>query len=129
MLVKSASVISFLVALAGFAFAAPPAIHVVGNKLQTDSGQAIILQGVNIPSLEWSNTGERVQESIREVAISWNVNVVRIPLSQDRWFGKSSDQKDGGLGYRAVVKEAITLASNKNLYVIADLHWSNAGEW
>jgi hypothetical protein len=41
---------------------------------------------VSSPSLEWSNTGENV---LRSATHDWHANAIRLPLAQDRWFGKA----------------------------------------
>jgi hypothetical protein len=65
-----------------------------------------------------------------KVAIQdWHANPIRVPLAQDRWFGKAPDQTDGGKAYRALVKQVVDTCSKAGVYVILDLHWSDAGEW
>jgi hypothetical protein len=59
----------------------------------------------------------------------WGANVVRLPLSQDRWFGHTQERRDGGTGYRKTVHEFVDRTAAKQCYVILDLHWSNAGKW
>jgi aryl-phospho-beta-D-glucosidase BglC (GH1 family) len=104
-------------------------LRVAGNQLKTPDGRVIILQGVNIPSLEWSTGGDRVLESTREAIDNWKAKAIRLPLSQDRWFGKEPGQSDAGGSYRELVTQVVSLASRKGAYVILDLHWSNAGVW
>src|SRR5262249_20830799 len=65
-----------------------------------------------------------------KVAIrDWHANVIRVPLAQDRWFGKGPEQKDEGKAYRALVTQVVDLCAAHGCYVILDLHWSDAGEW
>jgi hypothetical protein len=61
----------------------------------------------------------------------WNAKVIRIPLTQDLWFGyyKGSQAKDHGLAYRNLVASVVHKISEKNAYVVLDLHWSNGGKW
>ncbi len=117
------------VSVASIAIAAPPELHVKGNRLLTSENKTVRWHGVNIASLEWSGRGENVLKSVKEVTENWNCNCIRLPLSQDRWIGRGSDQKDDGANYRKIVRDAVQLASSKNAYVLLDLHWSNAGEW
>ena len=58
----------------------------------------------------------------------WGANCIRLPLAQDRWFGKAQYQDDGGAAYRKLVDEVTAYAASKNAYVLLDLHWSDAGE-
>ena len=109
--------------------AMPPELHVVGNQLQTPDGKKVWLQGVNVPSMEWSDKGENVLESIATAIDDWHANVIRLPLSQDRWFGKTDAQKDGGEAYRALIDQAVALCAGKKAYIVIDLHWSDANVW
>ena len=71
----------------------PLPLHVAGNKLMTASGERIVLRGVNIPSLEWSAGGDNILRSIGVAIGDWHANVVRLPLSQDRWFGRARSRR------------------------------------
>jgi len=103
-------------------------LKVEGKQLKTAQGTVVRLQGVNIPSLEWSQ-GEHLFQSLAAASDDWGVNVIRLPLSQDRWFGHTKEKQDGGVYYRNTVREFVRQAADKRCYVILDLHWSNAGKW
>ena len=107
----------------------PAPLHVEVNRVKNAAGQIVRLRGVNIPSLEWSNTGEHINQSVQVAIEQWRANIIRLPLSQDRWFGHASGQSDGGARYREIVAEAVRAASARSAYVLLDLHWSNAGVW
>lgn len=117
------------VSSSGFCQNQPPALHAAGDLLKTSEGKTVRLQGVNIPSLEWSNTGEHVLKSVGVAMGDWKANVIRLPLAQDRWFGKASGQNDGGKAYRAIVQQVVSAISSHQGYVILDLHWSDMGRW
>jgi len=109
-------------------------LHTAGNKILNEKDQEVRLAGVNICSLEWNSRGDNVLASTSEVFTNWNCNLVRLPLSQDRWFGRVSDWStpkppDGGEQYRKIVDDVVKLALNYGRYILLDLHWSNAGEW
>lgn len=104
-----------------------PSLHVAGTQLQTSAGKTVRLRGVNIPSLEWGE-GEHLIASL-DVANAWGANVIRLPLSQDRWFGRAPEQKDKGRRYRRTVRDFVRKAASMSCYVILDLHWSDAGVW
>ncbi len=106
----------------------PPLLKVEGKQLKTPDGKTVRLRGVNIPSLEWSQ-GEHIFDSLRVALDDWGVNIIRLPLSQDRWFGRTAEKKDGGKHYRETVHDFVRRAAAKKCYVILDLHWSNAGQW
>lgn len=106
-----------------------PRLRVVGNVLEDAGGHTVRLQGVNIPSLEWLNTGENILKSVNVAMRDWHANAIRLPLAQDRWFGKAEHQKDNGKSYRAIVDEVVERVAAQGGYTIIDLHWSDAGEW
>ena len=99
----------------------PKPIRVVGNKILDSDDKEVWLQGLNIPSLEWSIGGEQVLKSTIVAIEEWKSNVIRIPVKEEYWFGQGG-QSDGGKSYREVVDQMITLASNRGAYVILDLH-------
>jgi hypothetical protein len=108
----------------------PAALHVEGSMITTEDGNAVRLQGINVPSLEWLNTGDtQTLESLRVAIHDWNANVIRLPLSQDRWFGKAEGQNDDGRLYQMIVDEFVRYISGYGAYVVLELHWSNAGVW
>jgi hypothetical protein len=118
-----------LVAAVGPAVA-PPELKVAGTRLVTDKGDRVRLRGVNCASMEWTSDGEgHVLDTVKVAIKDWHVNVIRLPLAQDRWFGKAPEQKDEGKAYRELVKKVVDFCSENNTYVILDLHWSNGGEW
>jgi len=109
-------------------------LHTAGNKIKNENGEEVRLVGVNICSLEWNSKGDNVLASTNEVFTNWNCNLVRLPLSQDRWFGRVSDWStpkppDGGEQYRKIVDDVVKLVLSYGRYILLDLHWSNAGEW
>lgn len=109
--------------------AGQPELRVSGRTVMAGN-KSIRLRGVNVASLEWSSDGEgRVVKSVQQAIEEWKCNIIRLPLSQDRWFGKASEQKDGGESYRAIVSNIVATCAKRKTYVILDLHWNNAGEW
>ena len=104
----------------------PPEIRVQGNRLVTAvGGREVWLQGVNVPSLEWSIRGERIERSIVIAIQDWNANVIRLPVKAEHWFGKGTKhntQTDGGAAYRELVDQAVMLAANRGAYLVLDLH-------
>lgn len=114
--------------LIGFADEPPlPMLKVSGNHLVTGAGNALHLHGVNIPGLEWSQ-GDHLTNSL-QVAISWGANIIRLPLCQDRWFGRTKEKNDGGAHYQKTVADFVDSAAAQKCYVILDLHWSDGGVW
>jgi hypothetical protein len=104
----------------------PPELRVQGNRLVTvKGGKEVWLQGVNVPSLEWSVKGERILKSVGIATDDWKANVIRLPVKADHWFGrgtKHNTQTDGGAAYRDLVDQAVALAASKGAYLVLDLH-------
>lgn len=107
----------------------PMRLHVQGNRLIDADGRPILLRGVNIASLEWSNHGEHMREALAHAVGVWKANLIRLPLAQDRWFGKVSGQYDGGADYRKIVDGLVDACAGSRVYIDLDLHWSDRGTW
>ena len=107
----------------------PPPLHTEGNRILRPDGRPVRLRGVNIASLEWGDEGDNVQRSLGVAIDNWGCNIIRLPLSQDRWFGRAPTQRDGGARYRAIVDAMVAGAAERGAYVLLDLHWSDAGLW
>jgi hypothetical protein len=102
----------------------------VGNKILNRQDKPVTLRGVNTASLEWTSDGQgHIVQSVNTAIKDWGVNVIRLPLAQDRWFGKAPEQKDEGVAYRALVKEIVDACATQSCYIVLDLHWSDCGEW
>ena len=111
-------------------FAQSLALRVTGNKVYNSNNQVVRLVGVNVPGMEWSNDGEgRVLSSMDASYGSFKSNHIRLPLAQDRWFGKAPWQSDGGSAYRKIVADAVAKANAAGKYIVLDLHWSDMGVW
>jgi len=125
------ALIALGVCIGATAWSAPPVLRVKGNGLVDPAGRIVRLQGVNVPSLDWDPKGENVLQSIDVAIKQWNANVIRIPLTQDLWFGYYRGQRaaDNGKAYRQLVDQVVKAVSDQNAYVLLDLHWSNGGKW
>lgn len=101
--------------------AVPPPVRVVGDHLETESGEQRWLQGVAVPSLEWTAEGENVLRSIRVAIEDWDAEVIRLAVADHFWFGRSEHQRRGR-EYRELVDEAIAAAAERGAYLVLDLH-------
>jgi hypothetical protein len=98
-------------------------IKVSGNKLVTGDGTPVWLQGVNVPSLEWSAKGENILQSIKVAMDEWKANAIRLPVQDSYWFGQGKNQAPGTQEqYRQIVDNAVKMASARGAYIILDLH-------
>jgi TolB protein len=108
----------------------PLPLKVVGTRIVNSRNEPVRLRGVNTACLEWSSDGEgHILTTVSTAIRDWHVNTIRLPLAQDRWFGKAPEQKDDGNAYRALIKQVVDRCAAQGCYVILDLHWSDAGEW
>ena len=100
------------------------ALRVDGNRLVNADGAAVLLQGVNVPSLEWSPKGENIRRSMKVALVDWKANAVRLPVSASFWFGRGKGNvvSNDLAAYRAIVDEAVKLAAGQGAYLILDLH-------
>ncbi len=131
--IKMGLVAGWLATVGGFAQGAAVALSplkVAGTHVVNDKGERVRLRGVNAASLEWNSTGEgHILQTVEVAVRDWHCNVVRIPLAQDRWFGKAPEQKDDGVAYRALVRQVVDRCVGLGGYAMLDLHWNDAGEW
>jgi hypothetical protein len=105
-------------------------LKVVGTKILDSNNHPVRLQGVNAASMEFTSDGEgHILQTIDVAIRDWHVNIIRLPLSQDRWFGKAPEQTNGADAYRALVKQIVDECASQNCYIILDLHWSDCNEW
>ena len=108
---------------------APMSLHTKGKKVLDAGGKPVWLYGVNIASLEWCSGGENIEESVNRAINDWKVNLIRLPLAQDQWFGKMTNQTDGGAAYRSLVDKLVDTCAAGRVYINLDLHWSDCGIW
>ncbi len=110
--------------------ASPPPLKVSGTQILDDRNHPVRLRGVNAASMEFTSDGEgHILQTVGVAIQDWHVNIIRLPLSQDRWFGWGREQSDGGRAYRALVDQIVKECAARNCYIILDLHWSDCNEW
>lgn len=112
----------YLTALLGLTSVSVP-WHVQGNQIVDDSGKVVHIRGINICSLEWTDQGDHVLDSVHVALDEWHANTIRLPLCQDRWLGGTSN--DSGQAYRALVKRVVEEVGKRGDHVLLDLHWSD----
>ena len=108
----------------------PPQLHVSGTNILNTKGEPVRLCGVNAASMEWTSDGEgHILKTVNTAIRDWQVNLVRLPLAQDRWFGKAPEQIDGGKAYRELIPQVVDVCATQRCYILLDLHWSDCNEW
>ncbi|MDE2126807.1 MAG: cellulase family glycosylhydrolase [Armatimonadetes bacterium] len=111
--------------------AVPPLqLHVAGTQLRDSNNRVAHLHGVNCASMEWTSDGQgHILTTINTAITVWHANIIRLPLSEDRWFGRAPEQKNGPAAYRALVGSAVQECESQGCYILLDLHWNDADEW
>ena len=105
-------------------------LKVAGTRILDSKNRPVRLRGVNAASLEFTSNGEgHILQTVNVAIRDWHVNIIRLPLSQDRWFGKAREQTDGGKAYRELVQQVVEECATQHCYIILDLHWSDCNEW
>ncbi|MDR3688161.1 MAG: cellulase family glycosylhydrolase [Fimbriimonas sp.] len=104
-------------------------LHVSGTRVVTPAGSTMRFHGIDICSLEWDAKGDHIEQSLPVAFDKWGANLIRVPLSEDRWFGKGPDSKGDGTNYRKIVDRLVSESTRRGKYILLDLHWSNCGVW
>jgi len=105
-------------------------LKIVGTKILDSQNHPVRLCGVNSASLEWTSDGAgHVLQTVNVAIRDWHVNIIRLPLSQDRWFGKAPEQNGDSKPYRELVQQVVNECASQQCYIILDLHWSDCNEW
>jgi hypothetical protein len=107
-------------------------LYTKGTKVLNAKSETVRLLGVNRAGLEWDAKDDRIVQCVEQACDDWHCNIVRIPISQCRWFGFAEEQQEddiSGEKYRKVVDEIVEIVHKRGKYMIFDLHWNNANEW
>jgi endoglucanase len=108
----------------------PLQLHTEGNRILNSKGETVWLRGVNAASMEFTSDGEgHILNTVNTAIRDWHVNIIRLPLAQDRWFGKAREQTNSSDAYRALVHQVVDACASQGCYIILDLHWSDCNEW
>ena len=92
----------------------PLPLNVQQSKLVNSRDESVRLRGVNTAALEWTSDGEgHILDTVKTAIKDWRVNVIRLPLAQDRWFGKAPEQKDEGKAYRELVNKIVDFCAQE----------------
>lgn len=106
-------------------------LKVQGTKIVDPNGKEVLLRGVNCAGLEWNSNDNDIINRIEVALTDWNANLIRLPISQDRWFGFAKEQQSAQnfLAYRQKVDDILALVKKHSAYLLFDLHWSNKDRW
>jgi endoglucanase len=108
---------------------APGGYYTQGASVCTADGKPHLFNGVDRPSLEFTNTGQwnglsGIPASDFQAMASWRANAVRIATNQDFWLSGATLYDPN---YPATIAKAVHDAEAAGLDVILDLHWSDCG--
>lgn len=94
-------------------------LHVEGNKIINESGEQVILHGVNRSGLEYDNPGgnDMSETEIDHICTEWRANIIRVPFNQE-WI-MTDDY------YNTKLDNVISWIKKNGAYIILDLQWQN----
>jgi endoglucanase len=101
---------------------------VTGPLVYDGTGAKHVFRGVARPSLEWSATGDNLQQSDYDTMKAWGANVVRLSLNQDFWIVDASNPHAVSY-YADFVDAQVQAAEADGIDVILDLHRSDGGSF
>jgi endoglucanase len=117
-----------------------PYLRVTGNRLVQGSGagQTVELRGVNRSGTEYEciagkgifdgpHPDQIDSRSMIDAMLSWDIDVVRVPLNEDCWLGINGPSRFTGASYREAIAAYVRRLSASHLFVILDLHWAAPG--
>jgi len=126
--------IVLLCALSSSASTSLSGLHVSGNKILNSNNQAVQLRGVDHAGTEyaciqgWGIFDGPSNQTLVNGILSWNANIVRVPLNEDCWLGINGvPSQYGGSNYQSAIVSYVQLLNNNGLAVILDLHWTAPG--
>ena len=110
-----------------------PLLTTLGSRIiRSDTGETILLRGLNRSGMEYSEPDEQGFLSAAEISRSeiqtivkgWGANVIRLPFNQD-WVlrGRGNWTPDA---YQRALDQVIRWASGFGAYTLIDLQWLDA---
>lgn len=105
----------------------PASLMVQGNQVVNSLGCTVHLNGVDVDGLEFvssstSGSWPGTLQGVAQMAVTgWHSTIIRLPLSQDFWFGCGGSNENT---YQGIVQSIVNYCSGQGVYVLLDLHWS-----
>ena len=98
-----------------------------GRLVDETTGEDVVLHGVNRCGLDCWSWNDNIFDVVRVALEEWHADTIRLPLSQDRWFGydKAYTKEE----YRGIVDKLVDQITRNGNYVILDAHAANLGVW
>lgn len=112
-----------------------PTLHVQGNKLVDQNGNAFRMLGVNRSGAEYACAeGWGIFDGPTDTAAAiaamqrWHVNAVRLPLNEDCWLNINGVKAAyGGVNYQNAIVQYVDDLNAAGIVVILNLHFSAPG--
>jgi hypothetical protein len=107
-----------------------PELITEGNRILTaDTMKPILLRGVNLSGLEYSepsaagflDAAQYSELEVREIVENWGANIIRLPFNQDWCLRGRRDHS--AEEYLASIDQMISWAAALGAYTILDLQW------
>jgi endoglucanase len=91
-------------------------VSVLGNRFVDPKGQTMIFKGVALPDpVRLEATGHWNEKYFDEIK-AWNCNIVRIPISPDKW------RDPGPAKIFELLDKAVCLCKERGIYIVVDWH-------
>lgn len=93
-----------------------PKISIDGTRFVTDDGKEIVFKGVALPDPVRLDAAGHWSEKYFDEIKAWNCNVVRIPVSPQKWRDPGPDK------VFELIDRAISLCKQRDIYIVIDWH-------
>jgi endoglucanase len=113
------------------------AVRVERNRLVDAQGSPVVVHGVNRMGTEYAcidgwgifegPADEGGNRALLAAMARWHINAVRVPLNEQCWLGRETDDLDQryvGENYRAAISTWVTQITEAGMVAIVDLHWT-----
>eukprot|EP01101_Sappina_pedata_P004891 TRINITY_DN2135_c0_g1_i1.p1 TRINITY_DN2135_c0_g1~~TRINITY_DN2135_c0_g1_i1.p1 ORF type:complete len:351 (+),score=93.24 TRINITY_DN2135_c0_g1_i1:271-1323(+) len=109
-------------------------LRVVNNTIVNGNSEVVQLRGVSHAGTEfaciqgWGIFDGPNDQSLLNGMLTWNINVVRVPLNEDCWLNINGvNPMYGGQNYQSAIIDFVDLINSNGMAVILDLHWNAPG--
>lgn len=137
LLMSSAAVAIVYPTTPAHAASAPTGLHVVGNQIEDGVGHVLVPRGADRMGTEYacraqgatSDFDGPVDQASVSAMLTWDINIVRVPLNEDCWLGINGEPANGktAVQYQTDIINWVNLLNQNGMIVILDLHWNNSG--
>ena len=115
--------------LAAPADAVSMSLHTHGKQLLYANGKLAVLHGVSMAAKPGTPNWLHIRKSLVAAVDNWHSRLIRLPLSQDAWFGKLPNSRHGGAAYRHTVDALVQYCAAHHAYIDLTLQWTDMGRW